>query len=336
MSHLAGSRRGTSFAVAIRGGRNVRTSHPSIPIRMRARIAALAAFVCLPVTGAAQAGGYGPLVLQLPASTRAIGFGNAYVAVREAEAVFYNPANAGGRNLLAASVERYGSEAVAGAFASAYAFGPAGVGIGAQVVDYRVAAPGYPSLAPNGEELMAGGPLPASSLVATMGLMIPFKGIRWGAAAKVAQDRVSNGRDGVVLADVGAAKEIGPVSVGLSVQNLGTSPKLLGTSAALPTRATLGAAGAGLPLGPVDFAASAALSVRRGGRVSPAGGGEFSYTPIDGVSIAGRLGLRLPEPDAEGPIAMGASFSFDRVTVDYAFEPYQGEGSGHRVGVRVR
>jgi len=335
-THLAESRRGTSFAVAIRGRRNDRASHSSIPIRMRARIAALAAFVCLPVTGAAQAGGYGPLVLQLPASTRAIGFGNAYVAVREAEAVFYNPANAGGRNLLAASVERYGSEAFAGAFASAYAFGPAGVGIGAQLVDYHVAAPSYPSLAPNGEQLMAGGPFHASSLVATMGLMIPFKGIRWGVAAKVAQDRVANGRDGVLLADVGAAKEIGPVSVGLSVQNLGTNPNVLGTSAVLPTRATLGFAGGGLPVGPVDFAASAALSVRRGGRVSLAGGGEFSYMPIDGVIIAGRLGARVPEADAELPITMGASFTFDRVTVDYAFEPYQGDGSGHRVGLRIR
>jgi len=303
---------------------------------MRARIAALAALVSLPATGVAQARGYGPVVLQLPASTRAIGFGNAYVAVREAEAVFYNPANAGGRNLLAASAERYGTEAVAGAFAGAYAFGRAGVGIGAQLLDYHVTAARYPELAPNGEQLTQSGPFPASSLVATVGLAIPFKGVRWGVAAKVAQDRVSTGRDGVLLADLGAAKEIGPVSVGLSVQNLGTNPNVLGTSATVPTRATLGVAGAGLPVGPVDFAASAALSVRRGGRVSPAGGGEFSYMPIDGVIVAGRLGARYPESDAELPITMGASFTFDRVTLDYAFEPYQGEGSGHRVGLRVR
>ena len=336
LDHLAESSGDTSFAVASHSGREDRASRHSTRLRMRARIAVLATLVSFPATGGAQASGYGPVVLQLPASTRAIGFGNAYVAVREAEAVFYNPANAFGRNLLAASVERYGDQAVAGAFAGAYAFGPAGVGFGAQLLDYHVDQSGYPELAPNGEQLTRSGLYPASSLVATMGLAIPFKGIRWGVAAKVAQDRVLHGRDGVLLADAGAAKEIGPVSVGLSVQNLGASPKLLGTSAALPTRATLGAAGAGLPVGPFDFAASVAISVRRGGRVSPAGGGEFSYSPIDGVTFAGRLGARLPEENAELPVTMGASFTFDRVTFDYAFEPYQGEGNGHRIGLRVR
>ncbi len=303
---------------------------------MRARVAALAVVLILPGLASAQARGYGPLVLQLPASARAIGFGNAYVAVRDAEALFYNPANAGGRNTLAVSVERYGSEAFAGAFASAYAFGPAAVGIGAQLADYRVAGAGYPELAPNGEQLTVDGPLGASSLVGAMSLAIPYKGFRWGVAAKIAQDRVASAREGVLLADVGAARELGPVSLGISVQNLGTSPRLLGTSAALPTRATLGASGGGFPVGPLDFAASAAVSVRRGGRVSPAGGGELSYMPIDGVIFAGRLGARLPEKDAEAPITLGASFSFDRVTLDYGFEPYQGEGSGHRVGLRIR
>lgn len=301
-------------------------------------LAALAGVVVsfvIPSAVRSQARGVGPLVLQLPASTRAVGFGNAYVAMREAEAVFYNPANAG-RTLVAASAERYGSQAVLAGFASSFAFGPAGVGVGAQLVDYHVPLPGYPDLAPNGEQLTRSGPYAASSVVAAMSLAIPFKGIRWGVAAKVAQDRVAAARDGVLLADVGAAKEIGPLSLGVAVQNLGTSAKLLGTSAALPTRATIGFSGGGLPVGPFDFGASAAVSVRRGGRVTPAGGGELSYLIIDGVTIAGRLGARLPEKDGELPVTMGGSFSFDRITLDYAFEPYHGEGSGHRVGIRVR
>jgi len=303
---------------------------------MRACPAVLVVALLAPAASRAQARGYGPMVLQLPASTRAIGFGNAYVAVREPEAVFYNPANSGGRNVVAVSAERYGSEAVAGAFASSYSFGPIGVGIGAQLVDYHVAAAGYPDLAPNGAQLTRGGPLAASSAVGALGLAAAFKGVRWGVAAKVAQDRAASVRDGVLLADVGAAKEFGPASVGLSVQNLGTSPRLLGTSAALPTRATLGVAGGGLPIGPFDFATSAAVSVRRGGRVSPAGGVELGYMPIDGVTFAGRLGARLPEKGAEAPITLGATFSFDRVSIDYGFEPYQGKGSGHRVGLRLR
>jgi hypothetical protein len=303
---------------------------------MHVRSAVIAALVLTPTVAAAQARGYAPIVLQLPASARAVGFGNAYVAVREAEAIFYNPANVGGRNLIAVSAEQYGGEAVAGAFATSYAFGPAGIGIGAKLLDYRVALGRYPDLAPNGEQLMQTGPFQASSFAAALAFSMPFKGIRWGVAMKLAQDRVETARDGVLLADVGAAREIGPVSLGVSVQNLGTSPRILGTEAALPTRATVGVAGAGLPIGPLDFAASAALSVRRGGRVSPAGGGEFSYMPIDGVTFAARLGARLPERAAELPITMGASFSFDRVTLDYGFDPYHGPGNGHRVGIRVR
>ncbi len=303
---------------------------------MHVRFAAFAACVFFPVAASAQAAGIGPVVLQLPASTRAIGFGNAYVGVREPEAVFYNPAQLGVRPGVALSVERYGSVSTAGAFASSYVFGPFGFGLGAQMLDFAAPTPAYPGLAPNGEQLLVDGAFPAASLVAGAALEMAFKGIRWGLTQKLAQDRARTARDGVWLTDVGAAKEIGPVSVGATIQNLGAGPKVLGSSAALPTRGTIGAAGAGLPVGPFDMAASAALSVRRGGRVSPAGGVEFGYMPIDGIVFAGRLGARLPEKNAEAPVTLGASFTFDRLTVDYGFEPYQGKGSGHRFGLRVR
>jgi hypothetical protein len=303
---------------------------------VRSSHAIFAAFMLAPLTAEAQAAGFGPIVLQLPASTRAIGFGGAYVGVREPEAVFYNPAQLGVRPGVAASAERYGETAVAGALASTYVFGQFGFAIGAQMLDYHTSNVTYPEAAPNGENLLAGGDFAASSLVAAAALEMAYKGIRWGAAAKVAQDRVAAERDGVLLADVGAAKEVGPVTVGATIQNIGADPKILGGSAKLPTRATLGFAGGGLPVGPLDLAMSAAVSVRRGGRVSPAGGVELGYMPIDGVTFAGRVGARLPEKDAESPLTLGATFTFDRLSVDYGFEPYQGKGSGHRVGFRIR
>jgi hypothetical protein len=295
----------------------------------------LAPVLVFPAVTRAQRSGSGPVVLQLPASTRAIGFGNAYVAVREPEAVFYNPAQLGVRPGVAMSVERYRSTATAGAVATTYVFGPIGFGIGAQFLDFDVGSPVYPELTPNGEQLLAGGPFPASSLVAAMAFEMAFKGIRWGVAGKFAEDRAFGVRDGVLLADVGAAKEIGLGTAGITVQNLGTSARVAGTAASLPTRATLGYAAAG-PLGPLDAVASAAVSVRRGGRVSPAGGLELGYMPIDGVVFAGRVGGRLPEQNAESPLTLGATFRFDRVSLDYGFEPYQGKGSGHRVGVRIQ
>ncbi len=303
---------------------------------MRARSVVAAALCLAPVVARAQAEGFGPIVLQLPASTRAIGFGDAYVGVREPEAVFYNPAQLGVRPGVAISAERYGSVSTAGAIASTYVFGKFGFGLGAQMLDYRSLGLAYPDAAPNGEQLLADGPFPASSLVAAAALEMAYKGIRWGLTQKLAQDRASDGRDGVWLTDVGAAREIGPVTVGATVQDLGAGPKMVGTSAALPTHGTIGAAAAGVPVGPLDLAASAAVSVRRGGRVSPAGGVELGYMPIDGVTFAGRVGARLPEKNGEAPIALGASFTFDRVSIDYGFEPYQGEGSGHRVGIRIR
>lgn len=303
---------------------------------MRARFAGLVLLFLAPTRLTAQGSGLGPIVLQLPASTRAIGFGNAYVAVREPEAVFYNPAQLGVRPGVAVSAERYRSVATAVSVVSTYTFGPFGFGVGAQVLDYDAAALGYPGAAPNGEQLLAGGPVTASSLVAAASLERAFKGIRWGLTGKVAEDRAGNARDGVLLADVGAAKEIGPGTVGITVQNLGASPRMLGTAAALPTRATLGFGGAGVPVGPLDLAASAAVSVRRGGRVSPAGGVELGYMPIEGISFAGRVGARLPEKNAESPLTLGAGFTFDRLSIDYGFEPYQGPGGGHRVGVRIR
>ncbi len=304
---------------------------------MRARVVGVVALGLVPSMARAQAAGFGPIVLQLPASTRAIGFGNAYVGVREPEAVFYNPAQLGTRPGVSVSAERYGSVSTAGAVASTYVFGKFGFGLGAQMLDYRSSGPGYPDAAPNGEQLLTDGPFPASSLVASAALEMAYKGIRWGLTQKLAQDRVSDGRDGVWLTDVGAAKEVGPVTVGATVQNLGASPKMLGTSAELPTRGTIGVAAAGVPLGAMfDFAASGEVSVRRGGRVSPAGGVELGYVPIDGVTFAGLIGARLPEENGAAPITLGASFTFDRVSIDYGFEPYQGEGSGHRIGIRIR
>ena len=274
-------------------------------------------------------------MLQLPASARAIGFGNAYVAVRDPEAVFYNPAQLGVRPGVALSVERYGSVATAGAVATTYVFGPIGFGIGAQLLDFDAASAGYPGAAPNGDQLAIRGPFSGSSFVAATALEMAYKGIRWGLTGKFAEDRVSSARDGVLLADVGAAKEFWVGTAGITVQNLGTSARMTGTALALPTRATLGYAAPAIPLGPLDVAASTALSVRRGGRVSPAGGVELGYMPIEGVVFAGRVGGRLPEKNAESPLTLGATFTFDRLSIDYGFEPYQGRDA-HRVGLRIR
>jgi hypothetical protein len=116
----------------------------------------------------------------VPASTRAIGFGNAYVGVREPEAVFYNPAQLGVRPGVSLSVERYGSASTAGAFASTYTFGPIGFGVGVQLLDFGAASAGYPGASPNGEQLLVRGPFAASSLVAATALEMAYKGIRWG------------------------------------------------------------------------------------------------------------------------------------------------------------
>jgi hypothetical protein len=295
-------------------------------------LAALLAGIAAPAARA-QSDRFAPLVLQLPASTRALAMGDADVAGRDNDVIFYNPSRLGLTPGLGAAAERYRSASTLGVVSANAAFWTGGVGVGVQMLDYGAPAAGYP--APIGG-LVTRGPLAASSLAATLGIAAQFFGIRWGVAGKYVEERLPSARARLGAADVGASADVGPVTVGLAAQNLGDDGAIGGSRVQLPRRVTAGLAGGGLPVGPFDLAVAAAVSVLRNGYVTPAAGIELGYTPLDGYTFAARVGARRTERGAQSPLTLGAGISVDRVALDYAYERFGGRGGAHRVGVRIR
>jgi hypothetical protein len=287
----------------------------------------------------AQTDTYSALASQLPASTRAAGLANAYVAVRDVDVLLSNPAMlVGGRVGVAASAELYGGRGSLVALSNGMTFGPTfAAGIAVQLAHFDAPGGVYP-VRPSA--LTATGPRDGTSAVLAFGGGMLFKGIRFGARAKYINEAAASDRaDATVALDVGAAKDFGVYTVGLAVQDVGPSLELGGMDGPLPARVTLGVAGGlngGWSVGPVDLGFTSAATVRRNGRVVPAAGGEITWSPLDGVGAVGRLGVRYPDSDAGSPITFGATFFLDRLSVDYAFEGWTGEGSAHRIGIRLR
>jgi hypothetical protein len=309
---------------------------------------AIAALSAAPVH--AQRDKYAPIVLQIPAGARLTGLGGAFVAVRDIESVFGNPALVGTATGTVTSFERYRGS-TAGTLAASMTLGVMGAAISTQVLDFRTVAIDFadppPSRRPppvSSDVLREPGEMAGGSLAGTFALATAWRGYRWGGAVKYVEERVGTWRGDSPAFDFGVAKEGGRIVTGLSVQNVGRSmqspiigpgrqPQFLRID--LPLRATLGAAGFGLPVGPFDFGASLALSVLRDGFVAPAAGMEWGYAPLEGYNFVVRAGVRRPELDQQRPITLGASASLDRFSLDYAFEDVRGR-AGHRIGLRVR
>ncbi len=289
----------------------------------------------------AQRDRYAPIVLQLPASARATGLGGATVALRDIESLFANPALAGTVTGIAVSGEHFRASRQ-GTIAANMTLGSLGVSVGAQFFDFGVsqgAADGFPTArqwpAPSTviDEPAAAA---ASSFSGAIALATAFKGYRFGVAAKYLDERLGVRRAGKPAFDFGIARDRGRVSLGLSVQNVGPTIDFAPLRRAqLPLRATLGMSAFGLTAGPLDFGLSAAVTVRRDGYVAPAAGMEWSYWPLEGYTFAVRAGVRRPELHEQRPLTAGASFTLDRITVDYAFEQMH-HGAGHRIGLRLR
>lgn len=292
----------------------------------------------LPGAGAAQSDPSTPLVLRLPGGTRALGVGDAWVAGRGAEVLFYNPAQIGVLRGTTLSAQRFGDAATLGTLSTVGPFGKIWIGAGAQYLDYHAEPAAGLFTDPAGLTLR--GPVNAASLAATVSAAFRFKGVRFGVGAKYVEERVGGARDNGAAFDFGAAREVRRATVALAVQNLGGDLELLGQEAELPTRVTLGVTSPSIRVS-TFFDAGIALSVarERDGRIVPAGGAELIYEPVGGWYFVARAGARRvrSEPGrAESPVTFGGSFGLDRLWLDYAFQPYKGPGAAHRLGIRIQ
>jgi hypothetical protein len=174
-----------------------------------------------------------------------------------------------------------------------------------------------------------------TSVALVAGLARTIKGIQLGAATRWAEDRLGDDSRGRVTLDVGAAKDLGVVSAGVAVQSLPLD-RLRDDDPRLPTRVALGVNTQARPTGPFDISGNAAVALLRDGRVMPRVGTEVGWSWLDGYAIQLRGGWRRPDFDGPRPWVLGAGVQRDNLSIDYAWEPFDGRDAVHRVGVRIR
>jgi len=314
---------------------------------MRVVVAALILCASLPAQSFAQAPAVGPLLLIIPATPRTAALGNAWVAGRDQEVLFYNPAQLiGARQGMDLSITRHGPNGTSLTLGSVYSGGKwsATLGWGVQFADYRV-TPG--STYPYPPEILIGdGSASATGILASVGGAITWKGYRFGAAGKYASDRsvmpagllnVSASEpvnNGVIVADIGVAKNIAGGVGAFSVQNLGGSSNGDGTGITAPKQALLGWS-TSKPVGPLDDMLVTQLTVRDEW-TAPGAGVEIGYSWIEGYNVALRAGVRRPESGTEQPFTFGAAFTADRLTIEYGVQFFEGGHAANGVTIRWR
>lgn len=289
----------------------------------------------LPTTLVAQTPTSVPLVLRVPASTRVLALGNSGVAGRDDDVIFYNPAQLTTIRGWSLSAQRYAPGNTAGALSTIIAFAGGGLGVGVQWLGLSTEAAASPLTT---SSLDSTGTRTASSAAATVGYGQSRFGMRFGVAAKIAQESAPLTRSTNGYFDIGLEKDFFRfLGVGLAVQNIPG----FGVRGFDEARITLGAMGEAplvfvMPVSPfIDAALAGQVSVTRDGWVKPSGGAEIGVNWIQGYFVTLRAGGRRPEA-GEKPFTAGASFNADRIRIDYALETRIGNELSHRVGVRVR
>lgn len=291
----------------------------------------------------AQSPASAPLILRFSAGTRATSLGGAWVAGRDEDVVFYNPAQIVARTGFNLSLARYGSTATQASMASGYAAGPwsLALGWGIQFADLHSPPDYVYPLSP--ELVFAGGPVDIMTMQATVGASILLKGFRIGVAGKYATDRASapsfdapnEQRREVWLADFGLARPIFSGTAALAVQNVGGKVANGAQEVDAPLQAALGWASNPKTLGEFDLGLYGQVAARTGW-ISPAAGAELNYGWIEGFGISFRAGARRPEMETEKPFTLGAAFTGDHLIVEYAHQFFDGGHHANRMTIRWR
>lgn len=316
---------------------------------MRKVVAVAVLLAGLPSAALAQAPPVGPLLLIVPPTPRTAALGNAWVAGRDQDVLFFNPAQLiGARQGLDLSVTRYRCEGTVTSLGSVYAAGKWSLtlGWGVQFASYSVdsVAPyPYPQ-----DVLFTEGAGEGTSVLAAVGGAVTFKGFRFGASGKYAADRVSTPsgildtlslfpvNHGVFVADLGVARNIAGGVGGFAVQNLGGDGDevTILSRAKLPRQVLMGWSTTKVA-GPIDVGVYSQLTLRDDW-TAPAGGIEIGYGWIEGYNVAFRFGARRPETDAATPISLGAALTADRLTVEYGVQFFEGGRASNGVTIRWR
>ena len=297
----------------------------------------------LPSLAFAQAPVTAPLVIHLPSSARTAALGNAWVAGRDAEVIFYNPAQLiGARQEFGVSISRPGPAGTAISAASTFAAGRMSLtlGWGVQAIGFSVdpLAP-YPYAT---DALLTRGDADGHSALLAFGGAILYKNFRIGGAGKYVTDVASGlGPATAVslsqhawLVDLGVSRNVLGGVAALSVQNLGRTTPVSPTNLTTPRQFLAGWSTTRVT-GPLDLGLYSQVTMRDDW-ISPAGGIDVGYSWIDGYAVAFRLGARRPETTSEHPVTLGGAFTADRLTIEYSAQLFDGARAAHGVTVRWR
>jgi len=272
-----------------------------------------------------------PKLLTLPASTRAMALGGAYQpTARHSDGVFYNPALVNGSTGMGVDVQQWGREASAAAASAALPWFGGSVAVGLQTLQFGIQG----AVVPDDEDhLFNAGSAAVSERLATAAYARRFLGVEWGIAGKLAEERIGGARSTVAMMDVGAAKGLDPVMVGISAMDLGGRPFDGKDGLGVP-RVVAGAGAYGQPVGIFDVGFAAALAWTED-RASVGGGVELGYWPINGRTFVARVGAQSPPDGSDAsPFTFGFAFWGDDLRLEWAYQDFGGGRSGtHRFGV---
>lgn len=285
----------------------------------------------------AQSDGILPRATRVPASTRAMALGDAYQTESgHADAIFYHPALLTGASGFGIDMQRWSSVSSSTAASAAVQWLDGGVGIGLRTFQYSAPGSGDDAAPEWQDDLFDAGPVPVSERVATVAYAREaLYDVDIGVAVDFIDERVGALRQNVVLLDLSASRAAGPVTVGLTVHDVGEKPVY--DTGSKPSKVTLGAGNYGHQVGIFDVGYAA--SVGFGDETTFGAGVEIGYWPISGRTFVARLGFQdVPEDSDISPVTMGFAFWGDDITVEWAFRPLSGadEGGTHRFGVRWR
>jgi hypothetical protein len=274
------------------------------------------------------------LLLRLPASARALSLGDHLPAgYADAAGVFYEPAFLQDAGIYAGG-QRYGGGAFSldAAGAAEWLGGVAGIGL--RSVDYSALAdPRIVQVVP--ADLDRTGGVGVSERAVSLTYAHAVKRIRLGASAKLVEERVGSDHGSGVAFDASAGTTLGLLRVAVSALNLGPDVEVGGGKLGLPERYTASLTSVvPLPAGPLDLTPVLAVSREWTGRIAPAFGLELGYYPVGGRTFYARGGVRRPPETGTQALTLGAGFSGDRISLDYAYEPFESASAAHRIAVR--
>jgi hypothetical protein len=269
---------------------------------------------------------------------------NSYaVGSPDSDIVFYHPgllSRAGG---ISGSVQRYSPHSTLATLSAGQSWLSGGVALGIQILTYG-AAGSDPSM---GEDILnlpadigslrEDGTTGVSEMVVSAGYGQTVKGVQMGFVGKLVQQRFGSLKSSTGALDLGITASPGPVTLGLSAQNLGPHLSLGEEDIRLPTRFTLGASTRRTAVGELDLLASSAVSYRLDGHVIPSAGMEVAYWPVTGRTFVGRFGYRhLPDEQSGWPLTFGGGFYGDDIVLEYAYEGFDSGIGSHRISIGWR